>query len=239
MLRIALLLLASVIFRHSNKRANNKSENKIKMKNPTSLNALSLLVITFFVVLFTNCKKSNDDTTTNPPVNNNSNNTPNVLCDGNGASVYYPLRSGNAWTYQSTMWSQTMLTITGTTTFGAHVYYVFDDNNGFMYLNSLYLREDSANHNIYRYDNNSTYTEYLEVPNNPAVNQSWSIENGKTRKVISLNASYHTGSCSYSGLLQIKRDSYTYYYKKGLGLVARIDSMYVVDAAALSAVTLK
>ena len=78
-------------------------------------------------------------------------------------------------------------------------------------------------------DNNdykSPNTEFLEVPGTPTLNQTWTSAYG-TRTVTNLNASKTTSSCTYTGLLEITEvigaKTTKFYYKKGLGLVYRID----------------
>lgn len=108
-----------------------------------------------------------------------------------------------------------------------------------MFIDDIYLRED-ASHNIYQYNTNDN-TEYFYVPGSPTLNRTWATSSSGSREVTNLSASVTTSGCSYTGLLEITSYSgstpqYTFYYKKGLGLVAQLGSS---SEFKLTAVTLK
>ena len=181
---------------------------------------VSALMLCVLGVVYTSCK-SDDDSNTPPK---------NVLCDGNGMLSYFPLDSGNTWGYQNSISGviQTQihpsLKIIGTKIFlNKRYFFIYDlPDLGGMIGEDFYLREETTNHNIYRYNSGE---EYLEVPGSPTLNQSWTYVFNSTRKVTNLSASKVTPSCSYTGLLEITETSSSgnyvelFYYKKGLGIV--------------------
>ena len=186
-----------------------------------------LLYATAFLAMtlqLTNCKKSNND-------DDSDNSTPtNTLCDGKGGNVWMPLDSTNHWDYEFTIASihqgSPTLTAGGTSSHGGKTYRRIVDDSFMMYPDDYELREDAATHDIYKYNDNNGQ-EYLEVPGSPTVDQTWSLSSGYSRKITSVNATLTTGSCSYTGLLEmIERDASlnttnTYYFKKGLGLIKK------------------
>jgi hypothetical protein len=167
----------------------------------TLLTAILILVGT--IVIVESC--SNDDSST-PAAN--------VLCNGTSKTSFFPLDSGNTWSYDYSISSQSPdLSIIGHRTFGSYNYSVLDDASNVMYSSRQYLREDPVNHNIYKYNDISSI-EYLLIPASPQLNQ----------KVTNLSASVKTAHCSYTGLLEISEYDGAevvnkYYYKKGLGMV--------------------
>lgn len=150
---------------------------------------------------------------------------PNKLCSGNGSSIYIPFNTGNAWVFQTTT-TDIIQTYEGTETLDTVLYHkikVVSD-----WTTYIYYRYNS-NGDLYEKKDNFTHIEEMIVPGNPTVGQTWIDPNSNptynySYEVISLNASYTTASCTYTGLLQINElfngnVSYLRYYKKGLGLV--------------------
>jgi hypothetical protein len=112
-----------------------------------------------------------------------------------------------------------------------------------MFMDEIYLREDADNHNIYFWSS-SEGKDYLEVPANPQLNQTWESGTGFTKKVTNISASKKTTYCSYTGLLEITEYYGTsvfaiFYYKKGLGLVYKIEKGFSTSTFELYSVTLK
>lgn len=202
----------------------------------------SILLIAMSILTLSSCKKDkNEESTPATP-------SVNKLCDGNSSSSWMPLDSANSWSYSYTIGGigQTSPTIiiTGHSVRGGKTYAVTNDASYMMQTDDRLFRED-ASHNIYYYSDNDN-AEYLEVPGTPTLNQSWAYgTGGYTRKVTNLSASFTTGSCSYTGLLEISYFNGSnqlqdkYYYKKGLGLVESTSSIFMVSTFAVSAVTLK
>ena len=187
----------------------------------------------------TNCKKSSSDDESTPTVNQ--------LCDGGGKNVWLPLDSTNHWDYEYTIagihQGSPTLTSGSTTTHGAHTYRLVSDDTHMMYFDDYEVREDATTHDIYKYNDNNGQ-EYLEVPASPTVDQTWALSSGYSRKITSLNASVSTGSCNYTGLLEmIEMDAsqvtvQTYYFKKGLGIVKKqspggFGNLYVLTGVGL------
>lgn len=197
------------------------------------------------ITLSTGCKK--DEGTDD---NNNGTPSGNTLCDGNGSASYLPLVQQNSWEWKQQGSGNNIHTwkVGGTETLGGKTYVklniVWDSG---LTETTWYLRTGSDN-TVYIYS--ALYgsgKEYTYMPASPALNQQWeypvngSYEGEAFRKVTSVNKSLTIGSCSYTGLVEVKeyRDASnvgtTYYYKKGLGLV-RFNSLVNSD---LRAVTLK
>jgi hypothetical protein len=192
------------------------------------------------IIAFTACKKNNtvDGCTDSAATNYNSAATdddgscvlpvpPNPTCDGHTTNnSLFPLLQGTKWRYDQTgSSSDYYVEINGTT-----------DINGVTYINADWSQ---FNGNItgtknYRIDANgdvyyrSGSSDYLHVPSNPTLNQSWVDEYSVTHIVTNLNASITTNDCSYTGCLEIKNDYTstpdTYnYYKSGIGMVKSVD----------------
>ena len=184
------------------------------------------LITSASVAIISSCKKK-DTTPSTPPA------PANVLCDGNGSTSYYPLALNNSWTFTYYIATQSQstspnLVVTGTSSHNSLSYFKIDDQTAVMYGSTVELRQDAATHNIYYYDSNSG-SEFMYVPATPTLNQSWAYTNGGTRKVTNLSSSISTGSCNYTGLIEITTyDSGSVlmdkeYFKKGAGMVHRED----------------
>ena len=155
-----------------------------------------------------------------------------VLCDGNGTNSYYPMTVTDTWTYKYKIagFAQSpnpVIKVLNPVEYNSVSYSQFTDLSNFMYLSENYFRFDSVTSNVYYYDDNNN-VEYLYLPANPALNQTWDYFGTigyNSRKVTNLAATLTTDFCTYTDLLEItqyddngvvrKRD----YYKKGIGLV--------------------
>ena len=154
-----------------------------------------------------------------------------TICNGNGQNLFVPQANNNNWTYedQGVFNAKYTLIINGTQVYGSNTYNVVE----YCFLppscspSANYYYRAGSNGDIYQYFPSQT-AEYLLVPANPSMNQSWAypVSTGiGTRKVTSLNASISTYSCSYTDCLKIQEyDAASqpwkiYYYKKGIGLV--------------------
>lgn len=113
-----------------------------------------------------------------------------------------------------------MLCFAGVLVLFSATYYEVDHSILFA---DLYLRAASNGDIMYYDDNNNT--EYLYIPASPALNQTWIVRNGAYYKIVAVNATVTTSSCSYTGCVQIEffsssGSSYgTKYYKKGIGFI--------------------
>ncbi len=207
-----------------------------------------ILMAVLCTIGYYGCKKSTDDPAPAPP---NPVGSPNYLCDGNGHTTYYPLDSTDTWTYSYKIFgvnqSSPHLTVTGHANYGGHKYAVITDATHIMYNSAYYLREDSVSHDIINFNDNNSQA-YLEVPNAPVLNQDWNLQGVAYHKTVTnLSASITTASCTYSGLLEITEYNgpasttnivTKFYYKKGLGLVYRLDPGSLSDEYAATAATL-
>ena len=199
-----------------------------------------MMVYLIMASQLTDCKKKEDDddstTTPPPPVN--------TLCDGKGGSSWMPLDSTNTWEFDYNLSAgYPILVAKGTSTHSGKTYRVIEDASNLMYTSDYEVREDASTHDLYKYSDGSGQ-EYLEVPGSPSVNQVWPINSGKSRKITSVNATLSTSSCNYTGLLEMQElDAsltlvYTYYFKKGLGMVKKegvgtFASIYTLDDVTL------
>jgi len=191
----------------------------------------------------TNCKKDDKDD------DDDNSSTATVLCDGKGGSTWLRLDSTNSWTYDYSAAGiniQPVTLLAGTTTIEDGLTYrvVTDEDGGYMLFTDYYYREDATTHDIYRYYD--LYDEeYLEIPGSPTLDQSWPTFINYSRKVTGVDASVSTGSCNYTGLLEITEFNGNmeainiFYYKKGLGLVKLIrqyqgdEHVFVLKAVSL------
>lgn len=136
------------------------------------------------------------------------------------SSQWWPMAVGNTWT-MSAMGQLDTMTIKGTEIVGGYTYFITNtDEEG--YTRFRY----AANGDLYTQEvdlANNAEPEYVVIPANPTVNQSW-FDSGKTSefKVESLNATIG----NYTGLLSIAvydpadgTKAAVLYYKRGLGFV--------------------
>jgi len=192
----------------------------------------------------TNCKKDDKDDDDDTPA-------ASTLCDGKGGSSWLRLDSANSWTYTWAITGQSMpispkLLLTETTEHAGKTYRTMvDESDGDMLNYDYEYREDASTHDLYQYYP-CCDEEHLEVPGSPTLNQTWTTVADWSRKITSVSASVSTGSCNYTGLLEITEYDANmavvnkYYYKKGLGLVKRITPSQIGEETfTLSAVTLK
>lgn len=203
---------------------------------------IAVLLLVVALGSFSSCKKKSTDPDPEPeaaaPVNQ--------LCDGTGSASYMPLDSTNKWVYTYKIGGITQSPhpspkVVGYTTYGTVKYaHIYDS----ALFSDAYLRENTTTHNTYFYNDNNS-TEYLEIPGSPTLNQTWTSAFG-TRTVTNLSATKSTGSCNYSGLLEITEvtsgsspTTTKYYYKKGLGLVYKIGSGSFAAEWTITSTTLK
>jgi hypothetical protein len=192
----------------------------------------SILILIGTIVFIESCE--NDD-----------NKAVNPLCDGNSKNTFMPLDSANNWKYDYSK-SQTIggnIRVIDHYIFNDKTYAVLKDQSDLMYINEVYLREDADNHNIYSWSE-SKGMDYLLVPANPQLNQTWESATGFTKKVTNTAATKKTTYCTYTGILEITEYYGTtewaiYYYKKGLGLVYKIEKGFSTSTYELYFVTLK
>lgn len=182
-------------------------------------------VLSFFIasmLVMVSCKKKEDNNNYDPPVV-----TPTLLCDGNGSGSYFPLQTGNKYSYSYKVKANTQpdrnYTIIKDTAVGGQTYKKLRSDN----VITVYelLRADPATNNVYSYLP-SLSKEVLLVPGTAVLDQAIEVVTpGNKAKVTSISASFKTGSCNYSGLLEITEfDSAgkavaVYHYKKGVGRV--------------------
>lgn len=170
----------------------------------------------------------------------------NKICTGNGTTSYFPLDSLNTWGFSYTISgmaqsSSPLYKVVGTILYNAKKYSNIDDIGSFN--QSMYLREDIVSHDIYEY-NSSNGQEYLYIPVNPVLNQTWPIQYG-SRKITNLSATKTTSSCTYTGLLEISDldvNGVAYklnYFKKGIGMVNTTETGSFPGVYNLKSVTLK
>lgn len=160
----------------------------------------------------------------NPPVGDQ-------ICIGNGENTYLPIADGNMWHYYTTNnMGNTKTNYIGIETVESKQYYKIKKiwNPGNFIYHDYYRFASNKDLYIWRSDINDNRLEFEElyVPANPTLGQSWvSLNNSQVRyEVNSLDASYTTNECSYTGLLEINKYfeeelQHQYYFKKGIGLV--------------------
>ncbi len=215
------------------------------MKNNRKLliNASVLLILCSFLFIYSGCSKddNNSSSTPTPTCSDGIQNQgetgidcggpcsacPTSVCTGNGSSDYFPMAQNNYYSFHETGFPDYSDTISGTQVYSAKTYNKFKRPDRFNIdpPSYTYYRKDS-NGDIYEYNTRNSI-EYLLIPASPVVNQSWAVGTD-TRRVISLNATITTGSCTYSGLLQINEYFqsgnlyHSTYYKPGVGRVSKV-----------------
>ncbi len=172
----------------------------------------TLLIVSLVMV---NCKKKDEK---KPEVN--------VLCDGNGSSAVFPIQQRNVWRYSHKK-GKTMQIRDAMIVFGSEIklngkwYQTYYASEELMTGGEHYCRIDPSNGDIYHYS--PGFTEFMEIPGDPKMNQQWKYFFSK-RTVTNMNAWIQTADCVYSGLIVVTQTNGTKveqlrYYKKGLGLV--------------------
>ncbi len=197
-----------------------------------------MITTAFIAVIMPSCKKKDADTTTN------TSNAPttSVLCDGNGTTIYFPLKTADSWQYTEAGSStgSYSYTVHGTAALGTNTYFVIPST-----LNdTLYLRQ-ALNGDIMIY-NKAVDSEYLYVPAAPVSGKSWhyTLNGANSRKIINTSASITTASCSYTNCLEIQTLDYTgnpiftYYFQMGIGMISSIEEAPLYIVSNLSSVSL-
>jgi hypothetical protein len=168
------------------------------------------------LLLINSCTKKKDDTPVTPK-------QVDYVCAGNGQNSYYPLAVNNEWTFPTISANGGgiyELVIHRNVIFNSISYFEIFNTQGYV---DSYLRLDSTG-DLRIYDSLHNQ-EFLLIPSNPTLNQTWNCEYSLSKKVISTNATVSTAACTYNGCLEIELfysngDPNTiYYYKKGFGLV--------------------
>lgn len=151
----------------------------------------------------------------------------NPTCDGHDTNTdLFPLIQGTQWRYDQVGTSQDYyVEITGTTDINSVTYITADWSQfGGNITGTKKYRVDTNGDVYYR----SGANDYMEIPANPTVGQSWVDEYTVTHQVVDVNASLTTSTCSYSGCVKILNDytntpdTYTY-YKAGIGMIKSED----------------
>ena len=140
------------------------------------------------------------------------------LCLGNSSNDYFPLVMGNEWHYSYPGSPDFKLKISSTETVNNLTYMVMETESGPI-VNARHYRI-ASNGDVMRLLSSG---EYVEVPANPTVNQTWNYSSGEL-KVLSVTNTTTTDHCTYTDCLRLEYTmngtliSY-YVYKKGVGLV--------------------
>jgi hypothetical protein len=189
-----------------------------------------ILSIIAFISL-NGCSNSNSNDS-NP---NSSNCATTDPCYGaSGCAYWYPTELDDEW-----KWNVPLLGIT--TDFRVKIIGNPVLNNGNTYIESAFVGGTfltffndfcwiygfrTSNGDLHEYDPD-TNSSWLYLPNNPVINQWW-IRQEQEWRVVSLNYSLTTPTCSYNNLLKVKvtdpDGTYDYVcFGKGLGIVAQQD----------------
>lgn len=182
-------------------------------------------VMSFFIVstlVMVSCKKKDKNEDTTDPVY-----VPTLLCDGNGSGNYFPLQTGNKYSYgykvKAKAQADRNYTITKDSVVGGQTYKKLQRDNA----PAVYelIRTEQTTNNVYTYIP-SLNKEVLLVPGTPVLDQVLEVATpGNKAKVTSVSASFQTASCNYSGLLEITEFNSggkaiaLYHYKPGVGRV--------------------
>ncbi len=151
---------------------------------------------------------------------------PTNVCTGNGSNDYFPMALGNYYSFHESGFPDYTDTITGTEVFDSLTYFAFERPDRFHFDPPSFTYYREASGVVYEY-NDGLNVEYVLIPANPTVNQTWNI-GSESRKVISLNETKTVGTCTYTELLRIDQFyssgnlAHSTYYKKGVGKVTRI-----------------
>lgn len=171
-----------------------------------------VILIASCSLLLTSCKDDKDDDPTPLPTS--------VLCDGKGSLSFMPLSLGNKWTLYATGNTVILEVIDTLSQAGVKKYNVSSSLGGAANYNQY------PNGDVTRYEFSSG-DDVLYVPFNPTVGQTWSyqVDNFTSRKVVSINETVVTATCTYTGCVMIQSFQTTTlkrteYFKRGVGLVS-------------------
>jgi hypothetical protein len=183
--------------------------------------------ITFYLLpilcmLIFSCEQQNSAPNAINPSTTNSNPCNEVL----SSPTWYPVEVGNEWKWNSLLGSF-RVRITNDTIMNGRSYFTsrFVGGTILAYLNDwcwIYGYK-TATGDLREYDP-QTGLDWLYLPNNPTVGQSW-FRQGDQWEVLSVNSPLQTASCTYSNLLKVQvtdtsDGSISYgYFGKGLGLI--------------------
>lgn len=153
---------------------------------------------------------------------------PVLLCDGNGQNTFMPMKVGYYWKYKSELFSTSVnYNCIDKDTIGGIVYFTIKGTDAYGWEDENYYRA-ASNGDIFVLKDQSD-EEILLIPNNPVVGYQWNDNSDDySWKIVATDATFETSDCNYTGLLEIEEYfsgtlTDKYYYKKGLGLVNRLN----------------
>jgi hypothetical protein len=193
-----------------------------------------LLKFIFFIIAFISLNGCNNDNSNNSNPNSSDCATTDPCRGASGCTYWYPTELSDEWNWiVPTLPGQTTnfrVRIVGNPVLSGNTYIEsrFVGGTFLTFFNDFFWIYGFRNSNgdLYEYDPD-TNSSWLYLPNNPVVNQSWTRQ-GEEWKVVSLNYSLTTPTCSYNNLLKVKvtdsNGDYDYVcFGKGLGIVAQLD----------------
>jgi hypothetical protein len=193
-----------------------------------------LLKFIFFIIAFISLNGCSNDNSNNSNPNSSDCATTDPCRGASGCTYWYPTELSDEWNWiVPTLPGQTTnfrVRIVGNPVLNGNTYVEsrFVGGTLLTFFNDFFWIYGFRNSNgdLYEYDPDTNLS-WLYLPNNPVVNQSW-IRQGEQWKVVSLNFSLTTPTCSYNNLLKVKvtdtDGTYNYVcFGKGLGIVAQLD----------------
>jgi hypothetical protein len=193
-----------------------------------------LLKFIFSIIAFISLNGCSNDNSNNSNPNSSDCATTDPCRGASGCTYWYPTELSDEWKWiVPTLLGQTTdfrVRIGQDTVINGNTYITSSFVGGTLltFFNDFFWIYGFRNSNgdLYEYDPDTNLS-WLYLPNNPVVNQSW-IRQGEQWKVVSLNFSLTTPTCSYNNLLKVKvtdtDGTYNYVcFGKGLGIVAQLD----------------
>ena len=158
---------------------------------------------------------------------------PDFVCEGTGASSWFPLSVGNYWIYAMPANDWFQWSVQGTV----------QQNNGKTYYHVVTTGSFGTVHDYYREEAGEIYEwnvnlsiEEVYIPANPVTGFQWTTSTADSIIIDDVSATLNSqNGCSYDELLQLTSytggNASTSYFKRGLGMVELTSVTAHLDSA--------
>lgn len=197
-------------------------------------------------------KQDDGSCTYNTTTDTTTDNSTNYICDGNGSNQFIPFELGNSWEHTTISGPSLSISTSDSLEIGGLYLHKMTNRWIFPWMLEEYAGYD-ANGNFVHWGTSTSFNSYeIFIPANLSIGTTWTLDNFQNANiydslvVIADDISFTTPDCSYTNLTQINvyntsngQLSYTYYMKKGLGVVRFVNhDSFVSSNSYLTAVSL-